>query len=168
VKFSTDIIIGVRNVKALSIIVLVLLSLMNRREKVGVVDFSDDEFEEDGEDKPKSLCPHCKEYGFKVELQNRIYEGPKPADWESWKMCLDCGTVYALHEISKESQIKDVVSVSDNPFDFGVDFLAIHSRKISTRKKKKGDDFDHIHDEDLKRELKKGSILLSYSEQNAT
>jgi hypothetical protein len=130
-----------------------------------VIDFSDDEF---GEDEPKSLCKHCLEYGFKVPLQNRIYpEGePVPADKDQWKQCLDCGTIFAIHEIELESQIKNVVETTDNPFDSGVEFLGVDSR-TSRRKKRKQqqDDYDYIQDEDLKRELKKGSTLLSYSEE---
>jgi hypothetical protein len=153
-----------RTANFLSIIVLVLLNLINRRPKVGVIDFSDDEF---GEDEPKSYCKHCLEYGFQVPLQNRIYpEGePVPADKDQWKQCLDCGSIYAAYELEKESQIKNVVETIDSPFDSGVEFLGVDSRKSSRKKRKQDDDYDYINDEDLKRELKKGSKLLSYSEQ---
>lgn len=131
---------------------------------MAVIDFSDDEF---GEDDDIRYCPHCEKYGFKVPLQNRIYaEGVSvPADNDQWGQCVDCGTVYAIHEIEKESKIKNAVEPISSPFDFGVEFLGVDSR-TSRRKKRqrKQDDYDYINDEDLKRELKKGGKLLSYSE----
>jgi len=56
-----------------------------------------------------------------------------------------------------------VVETVDNPFELTRDFLGIDSRK-SRLKKRKQMDYDWIKDEDLKRELKKGSTLLSYFE----
>ena len=79
-------------------------------------------------------------------------------------MCWECGTIYALYELSKESQITDVVQTTDSPFESGKDFLGIGSRKL-TNKRGKEQELDYIEDEDVKRELKKGSTLLSYSEQ---
>ena len=142
-----------------------MLNLIHRCPKVGVIDFSDDEFSDDEE---ASYCAHCLDYGFKVPLQNRIYpEGePVPADKDQWRQCVDCGTVYAVYELEKESQIKNVVETIDSPFDSGVDFLGVDRRVLGKKKRKQQvDDYDYINDEDLKRELKKGSKLLSYSEQ---
>jgi hypothetical protein len=128
-----------------------------------MVDFSDDEFR----DEQVSYCKYCLDYGFEVPLQSRIYaEGvPVPADKDQWRQCIDCGTVYAIHEIEKESKIKNAVEPISSPFDSGVEFLGVDSR-TSRRKKRqrKQDDYDYINDEDLKRELKKGGKLLSYSE----
>lgn len=57
-------------------------------------------------------------YGFQVPLRNRIYpEGePVPKDKDQWRQCHDCGTIYPIYELQKESQIKDVVETVDNPF----------------------------------------------------
>ena len=41
---------------------------MQRHDKVGIVDFSDDEFKDDID---VSYCPHCKEYGSK---KNQVQE----------------------------------------------------------------------------------------------
>jgi hypothetical protein len=132
-----------------------------------MIDFSDDEFKDDEQ---VSYCAHCLQYGFKVPLQNRIYpEGkPVPADKDQWKMCLDCGNIYAVYELEKESQIKDVAETIQSPFDSVVDFLGIDRRvlgKKSRKRKQQQDDYDYVNDDDLKRELKKGSKLLSYSEE---
>lgn len=50
-----------------------------------------------------------------------------------------------------------------NPFDSGKDFLGVDNRKLR-KKRERQKEFDHINDEDLKRELKKGSTLISYVE----
>ena len=135
--------------------------MIQRRDKVAFLDFSDDEFNDDD----VRYCPHCLDYGFKEKLGPRIYPAnePRPIDLENWKMCESCGSIFAVYELEKESQIKDVVTTTDNPFDSGKDFLGIDSRKLR-KKRKQQDDYDYIDDEDLKRELKKGSTLLSYSE----
>ena len=114
-----------------------------------------------------SYCKHCLDYGFQVPLGNRIYpEGePKPADADQWKQCVDCGTIYPIHELEKKATITDVVETAERPFDSGKDFLGIESRKLRKMQRKQQDDYDYINDEDLKRELRKGSKLLSYSEQ---
>jgi hypothetical protein len=137
--------------------------LISRRSKVGMIDFSENEFRDDEQ---VSYCKHCQEYGFKVRLRNRIYPDnePIPVDKDNWKQCLDCGTIYPVYELEKESQIKDVVETVDNPFDIGKSFLGIDSRK-ARKKRERQRELDDINDEDLKRELKKGSTLLSYSEQ---
>lgn len=58
-----------------------------------------------------------------------------------------------------------MISTTDNPFDSGVDFLGIDRRVLGKKKRqRKQDDYGYINDEDLKRELRKGSKLLSYSE----
>lgn len=65
----------------------------------------------------------------------------------------------------KESQIKDVVETTGNPFDLGKDFLGIDSRKARRKARKATDRFGDINDPDLKRELASGQTgLISYSE----
>lgn len=138
--------------------------MIQRRDKVGIIEFSSDEFSDDDEVR---YCKHCLDYGFQVRLKNRIYPEaePIPADHENWLQCYECGSIVAVHETEKESQIKDVVSTTDNPFDSGKDFLGIDLRKLRKRRQRKQEEYDYINDEDLKSELRKGSKLLSYSEQ---
>jgi hypothetical protein len=71
---------------------------------------------------------------------------------------------------SEKAMKKDVVETDENPFDIGTSFLGIDSRtsaNANERKRQRGRqrELDSIKDDDLKRELKKGSTLLSYSEQ---
>ena len=136
---------------------------MIKRSGVEFIDFSEKE-----DEKPKSYCRKCREYGFLVELKNRIYldNQPTPADHENWKMCYECGLIVPIYEIEKESRLKDVIETSENPFDSGKDFLGVDNRKA--RKKKQRDrerELDHIKDDDLRRELASGQTqLISYTE----
>ena len=138
---------------------------MKRRDKIGILDLSDNEFNDNDDIR---YCPHCEQYGFKQKLEPRIYAAnePVPSDSDLWKMCWSCGSLYALHQLSKEPQIKNAVETISSPFESGSEFLAIDSRKLRNKKRKKqNDEFDYIADNELKNELKKGSILLSYSEE---
>lgn len=135
---------------------------IHRRDKVGIIDFAS---EYEIEPESKFLCKHCLEYGFEIPLGPRIYsDNKKPADHDQWLQCHECGTIYPVHEVEKQTEIKDVVETTDSPFDSGRDFLGVDSRK-TRMKKRKEHDYDYINDDELKRELKKGGILLSYSEQ---
>jgi hypothetical protein len=135
---------------------------------VEIVDFGEGDNESDS---IKSYCKSCVKYGFLVPLKNRIYpEGePIPVDHENWLMCHECGLIVPVYELEKEATIKDVVETVDNPFDIAKnEFLGTDSRASAKKRKRlkdKQQDFDYINDDDLKRELKKGSTLLSYSEQ---
>lgn len=132
--------------------------MIKRRERVEIVDFSDDEFRDDD----VRYCPHCLEYGFKEKLGPRIYPAnePKPNDWENWTMCESCGSLYAVYELEKDSQIKNVVETIESPFELGSEFLPVDSRK-SRNKKRKEQEHDDL---DVNRELRKGHTLLSYTE----
>jgi len=111
-------------------------------------------------------CRHCLDYGFSSVLKNRVYpEGePIPSDHENYLQCHECGSIVPVHETEKEATLKDIVSTTDNPFDAGKSFLGIDSRKLRKKRKQK-DSFDYIEDDDVKRELKKGHTVLSYSEE---
>jgi hypothetical protein len=136
--------------------------LINRRKHVKIIDFSSDDF---NDNEKISYCKHCLEYNLKVPLKNRIYPNePIPVDHDQWKQCHECGSIYAVYELEKESSIKDVVETSENPFDIGTSFLGIDSRKLS-KKRIKDKELDYIDDDDVKRELRKGHTLLSYSEE---
>lgn len=78
------------------------------------------------------------------------------------------GLIVPIYELQKESEIKDVIETTENPFDVAKNqFLGTDSRASAKKRKRLKDkqDFDYINDDDLKMELKKGSTLLSYSEQ---
>ena len=54
----------------------------------------------------------------------------------------------------------------DNPFELTKDFLGVDRRQLGKKKWRQDyKDYDWIQDEDVKRELRGGKTLLSYSEQ---
>jgi hypothetical protein len=139
-----------------------------KRSHIEIVDFNEGDYIDDNDDSKKSYCKHCLEYGFKIPLRKRIYQNePIPSDHDQWRQCHECGLIVPVYELQKESEIKDVVETVENPFDIAKnEFLGTDSRSAKKRKRLKDkQDFDYINDDDLKRELKKGSTLLSYSEQ---
>jgi ribosomal protein S27AE len=121
------------------------------------------------------FCSRCEEmFGVRARLGPRIMPldettgKPKsrPSDYELWLECRNCGTVYAKHDTKVEAVIEPLVQTKTNPFDKG------KIRSIGQRKKvKRGSNprlkvttsRDDIKDEDLKRELKDGAQLVSYS-----
>jgi hypothetical protein len=140
--------------------------LISRRSSYGIVDFSEDDNDNDS---IISYCKHCEKFGLKVPLKNRIYpdnEGqPIPVDHENWKQCHECGSIYPVYELEKEATIKDVVETTDNPFDIGKSFLGIDSRSARRKARKAKENFGDINDPDLKRELASGQTrLISYTE----
>ena len=141
---------------------------MIKRSGVGIVDSSDDEFRED---EPVYWCRHCLEYNFKIPLRNRVYPDnePIPVDHDQWRQCLECGLIVPVYELQKESEIKDVLDTVTNPFDLAKDsILGVDNRQTTKKKRRsrlKPDELDDIKDKTLKAELRKGSILLDYSEQ---
>ena len=140
---------------------------MIRRSHVEIVDFEDEEFRDI--DTEKYYCRHCLEYGFKYILRNRIYpEGESDSDKDSWRMCYDCGSIFATLEIEKETMVTDAIDTIDNPHDVGNNqILGVDRRSSSTSKRKKRQrdkELDDIKEADLKAELRKGHKLLSYSE----
>lgn len=139
---------------------------MIRRSHIEIIDFSSDDY--DDNDKPnKSYCKHCLEFGFKVQLRNRVYpEGePIPVDHDQWRQCHECGLIVPVYELEKDASIKDVVETVDNPFDIGKSFLGVDSRSVRRKMKKKKELFGDISDPDLIRELAGGqTLLISYTE----
>ena len=130
-----------------------------KRSKVKDVDFriGDDEQE-------RIYCQHCSEVGVISKLQPRLYgEGEIPYDDENWKMCYRCGRLTEIYNIKHETErLQGFTEPSDDPFDFGNSQISgIKTRDVH---KPKVDDYEDIKDENLKSELRKGSILVEYSD----
>ena len=143
------------------------MQLRKYGRKVAVVDYNDY-----SENERVSYCRKCLEYGFRVKLKNRIYPKgqPIPPDNENWLQCHSCGEVYPIYEKKNEAMIKDFVETVDNPFDSGNMFLGIDSRtsiggKNARKKRERQKQLDEIKETDLKAELAKGNMLISYSEE---
>ena len=143
-----------------------------KRSHIEIVDFNEGDYIDGNDDSKKSYCKHCEQYGFKSILRNRIYPNiePIPVDHDQWRQCHECGLIVPIYELQKESEIKDVIETTENPFDSAKDqFLGTDNRtsvggKKARKKRERQKEFDYINDDDLKRELRKGSTLLSYSE----
>jgi hypothetical protein len=136
--------------------------MISRPSSYGILDFNDDKEDDDS----ISYCKHCEKFGFKVPLRNRIYPNnePIPPDQDQWRQCHECGSLVPIYELEMEPVINDFVETIDNPFDYAKDtMLGVASRTVR-RKKRQKLDFDHIKELDLKKDLKKGYTLLSYSE----
>ena len=71
---------------------------MIKRSHIETVDFYDDNDDED--DTKKSYCKHCLEFGFKVQLRNRLYPDnePIPVDHDQWRQCHECGLIVPVYE----------------------------------------------------------------------
>lgn len=106
-----------------------------------------------------------------VPLKNRIYPNiePIPVDHDNFLQCHECGEIVPIYEIEKEATIKDVIEITDNPFDIGKSFLGIDSRtsiggKNARKKRERQKQLDDIKDDDVKKELAKWNTLISYIE----
>ena len=79
---------------------------------------------------------------------------------ENWKQCYRCGRLVEIYNIKYETdKLRGFTEPSDDPFDFGK--AQISGIKRDIRKPK---EYEDIKDENLRNELRKGSILLEYSE----
>jgi hypothetical protein len=118
------------------------------------------------EDKPKiRYCSRCEEgYGLLSRLGPKILGvgESRPADYEHWIQCHNCGQVYAKHEVKIEPELEPIKQPSDGKQGKiqGIGKKKGRGRGNNPRIKATRDD---IKDEDLKRELKDGAVLVSYS-----
>jgi len=88
---------------------------------------------------------------------------PKPSDYDLWLECRNCGTVYAKHDTKVEAVIEPLVQTKSSPFDKGKIQGVDQRKKVKRGNNPRIKTRDDIKDEDLKRELKDGAQLVSYS-----
>ena len=129
---------------------------IEERSEIGIMDFTEDE-------KEIRYCKRCLEFNVNSVLRNKLYENNQvEIDHENWLQCHHCGTVYAVNEVQKEASIKDVIEKIDNPYEIAKNqFLGVNPRKRRNRLQQE----DEFEDDDVERELKKGSTLIDYFEQ---
>ena len=107
-------------------------------------------------------CPHCLEYEIHNRLKPRILEKgeQKPPDYDQFIQCWECGNIYPIYQSYPETQIKDSVETTDNPFENESIFLSTDSRAEQRRKgKKRKGRFSSKYenkDSDIQREIDKG------------
>lgn len=119
------------------------------------------------DDKPKvRFCLGCNFlFGVQARLGPRIMEVgvPKPSDYDLWLECRNCGSLYQKYETKVEPELEPIKEPSIGPKG--------KLQGIEKKRKPKGrgnnprlkPTRDYINDEDLKRELKDGAVLVSYS-----
>ena len=129
-----------------------------------------------GQDEEKKIryCPRCQElFGVEARLGPKIMPLdeatgkpiPKPHDYDHWLECRNCGGLYPKHETKVEPVLESVVkaNVSKGKNE------GVEKRKkgkgigVSVRNPRLRKTRDEIDDDDLKRDLKGGAVLLSYS-----
>ena len=84
-------------------------------------------------------CPHCLEYEIHNKLKPRILKKGevKPPDYDQFIQCYECGNVFPIYEAHVESEIKDTLQTTSNPFEGNESiFLSTESRKERRRKGK--------------------------------
>ena len=71
-------------------------------------------------------CQHCLDVAnIRVKLGKRIYFPDEfgnitiPPDDDNWRQCYECGRIFPIYELKKESVLEDFAEALDNPFEFG-------------------------------------------------
>jgi hypothetical protein len=145
--------------------------LRDKSGGVGVVSGGPDEREE------VSYCRRCLDMAnYRSKLGNRVYMPDSsgqiniPPDYDLWRQCHRCGSIYARYEVKKESDISPFAEgvVSDNPFDFGKGIVVGVGRRRIDRRRQFKQDLSKYKEGDIKEALKKGAKLVSYYEENAS
>jgi hypothetical protein len=100
------------------------MGLIRKKKTFGIIDS-----EEDTE--KINYCPRCLKFGFHHILQQRIYLPRQeiPRDHDLWKQCHECGTIVPIYEVNKESEIRDFVETTGNPFDSGKIITGLGNKK---------------------------------------
>ena len=145
------------------------IRIIRKRSGVGLI--GEDEYERI----IREFCPSCESQGIKALLGPRIYFDEKgkrrqpDSDWQNWKQCTLCGQVIETYKIKREAHIVSEIELPESPFDsigritpIG-DYKGKYKRGENPRNEKK-DLLDYVHDSDVKKELRKGATLISYSE----
>jgi hypothetical protein len=116
------------------------------------------------DEKKIRFCSRCEEdYGVLSRLGSKILGigESRPADYDHWIQCHNCGQVYAKHETKVEPELEPIVSPNGKKGKIqGIQKKKGKGKGRNLRLKPTRDD---IKDPDLIRELKDGAVLISYS-----
>ena len=121
------------------------------------------DFKQGDQDEP-TFCQHCAKVGLQIRLEPRLYGKDEiPYDDENWKQCYRCGRLVEIYNIKYESErLSGFTEPSDDPFDFGNSQISGLKKRDIHRDKDK--EYEEIKENELKQELRHGSILLNYSD----
>lgn len=114
-----------------------------------------------------TYCPKCNfgKLGPRIYKDSELIADRIPYDADQWKMCHHCGHLVPVYDIPQEGQLTTDIEVIDTKFRVNREEEHYekpkHRRGFNERLQPKQDE---IKDEELKKELKKGGRLLSYTE----
>lgn len=120
--------------------------------------------------KPK-YCPVCERHQQRNELHNRVYKeielqfGQLPSDHDRWLQCYHCGNVFLKDNVRQEGRLTTEIEIPKSNIGHSEEEhipKPKHRRGFNERLNK-GE--EEIKDPELRRELKKGAKLISYSEK---
>jgi hypothetical protein len=124
-----------------------------------------------------AYCPRCLEMAnVRSKLGNRIYMPDEsgnvttPPDYDLWRQCHLCGSIYARYEAKQEADITTITEPRDSPFHSRGIILGTDSRKFdrsckTQHKRRLKKDLSQYKEEDIKEALRKGAKLVSYTER---
>ena len=113
-----------------------------------------------------AYCPDCIKFNIKQRMEERIYlpddtgKTTIPADADLWRQCHRCGKILPVYNLKQEGRLVSDIPIKQSPFD-RAKVAAITNKRTG---KRRGSEYDFIHDADIRKELESGSILLGYSE----
>jgi hypothetical protein len=119
-------------------------------------------------------CPKCSEVGLRFPLKQRVYLPDEfgqtiiPADANLWKQCHHCGYIIAKQDITHKGQLTTDIEKLDSRFQTVGTIATIKDerkgikRRGQNERERRGTDF--IKDADVRKEMRKGAKLISYSE----
>ena len=130
-----------------------------------------------GKSEEVAYCQRCLETAnIRSKLGNRVYMPDSsghmniPPDYDLWRQCHLCGSIYGRHEVKQEADLSTITEPRSNPFKHQSGEVETgESRKFdrsgrTQRKKKFKQDLEQYKEEDIKQGLRKGSKLISYVE----
>jgi len=122
------------------------------------------------EDKKIKYCPVCERHKVKHILSKRVYNelelifGQLPHDHDKWLQCFYCGNIFLKDNVRQEGKLMTEIEIPKSSMPPGETGEHLpkpkHRRGFNERLQQEPE----IKDSELKRELKKGAKLLSYSE----
>lgn len=118
------------------------------------------------------FCSRCEEgYGILSVLKGRVLGvgEPRPADYDLFVQCHNCGTVYPKHETRIEAEIGPIREPMTGPKGKVQSVEKKPKQRIGrgSNPRLKGNKWE-IKDEELKAELKDGVVLLAYQSNDPT
>ena len=119
-------------------------------------------------EKPQ-YCPVCERHKIRHKLHKRVYNdlelvfGMLPSDHDRWLQCFHCGNVFLKDMVAQEGKLTTEVEIVKPSIYQKDEHLPKpkHRRGFNERLQQEPE----IKDPEVRKELKKGAKLISYSEK---